>query len=34
MEQVAQRFNLTGFDAAQWVKLAKDAGMRHIMITS
>jgi len=33
-EQVAQRFNPTGFDAAQWVQLAKDAGMRHIMITS
>ncbi|MHB8973022.1 MAG: alpha-L-fucosidase [Pirellulaceae bacterium] len=33
-EQVAGRFNPTGFDAREWVKLAKDAGMRHIMITS
>ncbi|MCU0981802.1 MAG: alpha-L-fucosidase [Pirellulaceae bacterium] len=33
-EQVAGRFNPTGFDAGEWVKLAKDAGMRHIMITS
>ncbi len=33
-EKVAQRFNPTGFNAQEWVKLAKDAGMRHIMITS
>ena len=33
-EQVAGRFNPTGFEAREWVKLAKDAGMRHIMITS
>jgi len=33
-EQVAGRFNPTEFHAAEWVQLAKDAGMRHIMITS
>lgn len=33
-EKVATRFNPTGFDAAQWVRIAKDAGMRHIMITA
>lgn len=32
--QVAGRFNPTGFNADEWVQLAKDAGMRHIMITS
>ena len=33
-EKVADRFNPTGFDAKEWVKLAKDTGMRHIMITA
>ena len=33
-EQVAARFNPTGFDALAWVRLAKAAGMRHIMITA
>ncbi|MEI7900690.1 MAG: alpha-L-fucosidase [bacterium] len=33
-EKVAGRFNPTGFDAKEWVKLAQDAGMRHIMITA
>ncbi len=33
-EKVAGRFNPTGFEAREWVKLAKDTGMRHIMITS
>lgn len=33
-ERVAGRFNPAGFDAREWVKLAKDAGMRHIMITA
>jgi alpha-L-fucosidase len=33
-EKVAGRFNPTGFDAREWVQLAKAAGMRHIMITS
>jgi alpha-L-fucosidase len=33
-EKVAGRFNPTGFDAREWVTLAKDAGMRHIMITA
>jgi alpha-L-fucosidase len=33
-EQVAQRFNPTGFDAAEWAALARDAGMRHLMITA
>jgi arylsulfatase A-like enzyme len=32
-EQVAKRFNPAGFNAAELVQLAKDAGMRHIMIT-
>ncbi len=31
-EQVAGRFNPTEFNAAEWVQVAKDAGMRHIMI--
>lgn len=30
----AARFNPTGFDAREWVRLAKAAGMRHIMITA
>ncbi|QOY90165.1 alpha-L-fucosidase [Paludibaculum fermentans] len=33
-EKVARRFNPTGFDAREWVRTAKAAGMRHIMITS
>jgi alpha-L-fucosidase len=33
-EKVAGRFNPTGFDAREWVRTAKAAGMRHIMITS
>jgi alpha-L-fucosidase len=33
-EKVADRFNPTGFDAKEWVQLAKDTGMRHIMITA
>jgi hypothetical protein len=33
-EKVVGRFNQTTFDAREWVKLAKNAGMRYIMITS
>jgi len=33
-EKVAQRFNPIAFDAREWVRTAKAAGMRHIMITS
>jgi alpha-L-fucosidase len=33
-ELVAARFNPTNFNAREWVTLAKEAGMRHIMITS
>ena len=33
-EQLAGRFNPTNFDAREWVQLAKDAGMRHIMVTT
>ncbi|HEX2099026.1 MAG TPA: alpha-L-fucosidase, partial [Candidatus Synoicihabitans sp.] len=33
-EQLAPQFNPTKFDAAAWVRLAKDAGMRYITITS
>lgn len=33
-EKVAQRFHPTAFDAREWVRTAKAAGMRHIMITS
>jgi alpha-L-fucosidase len=33
-ETIAKNFNPTGFDAAQWVALAKDAGMKYIVITS
>lgn len=32
--QLVERFNPTKFDAAAWVKLAKDAGMKYIVITS
>lgn len=31
---VAQTFNPTGFDADEWVRFAKDAGMRYIVVTS
>lgn len=33
-EQVATRFNPTNFNATEWVQLAKDTGMRHMMITA
>ena len=33
-EDVAASFNPVKFDARQWVKLAKDAGMKYIAITS
>ena len=33
-EKVAGRFNPTNFNADEWAQLAKDAGMRHIMITA
>ncbi|MCK4999875.1 MAG: alpha-L-fucosidase, partial [Anaerohalosphaera sp.] len=33
-EKFAPQFNPTEFDAAQWVKMAKDAGMKYIVITS
>ncbi|MGH9592454.1 MAG: alpha-L-fucosidase, partial [Bryobacteraceae bacterium] len=33
-EKLAPRFDPEKFDAAAWVKLAKDAGMRYITITS
>ena len=33
-EKFAAEFNPVKFDAAQWVKTAKDAGMRYIVITS
>src|SRR5580658_8416076 len=33
-EPVAARFNPTDFDAAEWVRIAKAAGMRYITITS
>lgn len=33
-EKFASRFNPIKFDAAQWVKMAKDAGMKYIVITS
>ena len=32
--KLADRFNPTKFDADQWVRLAKQAGMRHIVITA
>jgi alpha-L-fucosidase len=31
---LARQFNPTGFDADAWVKIAKDAGMKYIIITS
>ncbi len=33
-DQFAQQFNPVKFDAAQWVRLAKAAGMKYIVITS
>lgn len=33
-EQLAQQFNPTEFDAKAWVSLAKEAGMRYIVITA
>ena len=33
-EQFAGQFNPVKFDAAAWVRLAKDAGMKYIVITS
>src|SRR4026208_2198860 len=33
-EQLAARFNPVKFDADEWVTLAKDAGMKYIVITS
>src|SRR5438034_3424152 len=33
-EPLAAKFNPTGFDPAEWVSLAKSAGMKYITITS
>ena len=33
-ERFAQQFNPTQYDPDQWVKVAKDAGMKYIVITS
>ena len=33
-EKFAPQFNPVKFDAAQWVRIAKDAGMKYIVITS
>ncbi len=33
-EQVARQFNPIDFDAYQWVRLAKEAGMKYIVITA
>src|SRR5690242_2131072 len=33
-EQFAQQFNPVKFDARAWVRAAKDAGMKYIVITS
>jgi alpha-L-fucosidase len=33
-EQFAKRFNPVKFDAAEWVRIAKTAGMKYIVITS
>src|ERR1043165_3833819 len=33
-EQLATQFNPVKFDADVWVKLARDAGMKYIVITS
>ncbi len=33
-EKYSQRFNPTAFDADEWVRIAKEAGMKYIIITS
>ncbi len=33
-EKLAGRFNPTGFNAEEWAQLAKDAGMKYLVITS
>ena len=33
-QQFAQKFNPTRFDPDAWVRMAKDAGMKYIVITS
>lgn len=33
-EQLAPRFNPTEYDPAEWVRIAKDAGVKYIVITS
>jgi alpha-L-fucosidase len=33
-EKYAKQFNPVKFDAAEWVRIAKDAGMKYIVITS
>src|SRR5205085_5375884 len=33
-EQFAPKFNPEKFDAAEWVRIAKDAGMKYLVITS
>ena len=33
-EALAKQFNPSKFDAAEWVRIAKDAGMQYIVITS
>jgi alpha-L-fucosidase len=33
-EQLARQFNPVKYDAAEWVRIAKDAGARYIVITS
>lgn len=33
-EQLPPQFNPTGYDPAAWVRLAKEAGMRYVTITS
>src|SRR5438309_5153741 len=33
-EKFAAQFNPVGFDAAEWVRIAKTAGMKYIVITS
>ena len=33
-EQLAPQFNPAKYDPAEWVRIAKDAGVRYIVITS
>jgi alpha-L-fucosidase len=33
-EKLAEKFNPTGFNAEEWVKVAKEAGMKYIVITA